>query len=352
MLLACAGAYLLMISRNQSSEVSTTNNATSGLGRAVSVDGSKSPTGSKPEPPATQSLSGENNYIGHDSKVTDVIFVSGTNHIASVSDDGVLCLFDLATPHKPAAKLKISEHAATSLIHNARDHTLTIVDYGGSFQIRSAANGELINTHLIGGAGLTCVARIPGGQTVIASDWDGRVREFDLSTSPIKTKTLTTRPQVIYDVEVAADGSLFAWGGRDSFVSLWRVKDQVLVDLVGHESGKYVYDIDFSPKGDLLASAGQDNSVVVWDVATGKSVFSYHYIVPQAVRFLPDGNRLAVGGRGGNLLILDLKQQRRVAEMSVGKHVECIAVSADGNLIAAGANDGVLKVWSLSLLPE
>jgi len=351
-LLAFAGAYLWMISGKQTSDIPTTNNLMSGLGLELPVDGSKPLAESTPDPPVIQTLSDENTYIGHDAKVTDLIFVTGTNRIASVSDDGVLCLFDLATPNQPDAKIKISELAATSLVHDPSDHTLTIVDYDGNFQIRSADNGELINTEIIGGAGLTSVARIPGERTVIASDWDGKVREFDLSTSPFKSKILAARPQVIYDVAVSADGALFAWSGRDSFVSLWRVKEQVLVDLIGHEDGKYVYDLDFSPNGTLLASAGQDNSVVVWDVVTGKIVFSYDYIVPQAVCFLPDGNRLAIGGRGENLQILDLKQRRRVAEMSVGKHVESIAISADGNLIAAGANDGVLKVWSLSMLPD
>jgi WD40 repeat protein len=65
--------------------------------------------------------------------------------------------------------------------------------------------------------------------------------------------------------------------------------------LTGHGYNQTIYGLDFSPDGTKLASCGLDGHVRLWDLSTGQAqVFDAHYST-HAVRFSPDGRRLAWG---------------------------------------------------------
>lgn len=74
--------------------------------------------------------------------------------------------------------------------------------------------------------------------------------------------------------------------------------------LRGH-TGK-VFDIDWSPQGTRMASVSDDESLILWDVVEQRPIVSWRGDLPiRAVRWSPDGKRLAMVDQGGKGIILD-----------------------------------------------
>src|ERR1700750_378954 len=65
------------------------------------------------------------------------------------------------------------------------------------------------------------------------------------------------------------------------------------IRVLGHGDG--VRDMDFSPDGRRLVTAADDGRVRVWDVGTGEVRRTIKAGGPGAVRFFPDGERIAAG---------------------------------------------------------
>ncbi|TWU42533.1 WD40 repeat domain-containing serine/threonine protein kinase [Novipirellula artificiosorum] len=284
--------------------------------------------------------------IGHQTKVTDVVFLDSENRVASISDDGVLCLFDLNRPSQPLQAIKVAERAATAIAYDLATHTLAIVSEDGLLQIRSAQDGALLQKESLG-IGFTGMAFVPGKDTILTSDWNGEIRRFDLSENPVKNSLIFSRGDPLFDVEVAATGTFMAWAGREPIVSLFDVGQQTAMDLLGHK--QWVYEVAISPDGEFLASAGHEGIVRIWQLPSGKPLTPIEHVVPQTICFFPDSHRLAVGGRDSVVQVWDVRSHQRIQRIAVGNPVNALALSANSKRMATAADEGMLKVWNLSL---
>jgi WD40 repeat protein len=168
----------------------------------------------------------------------------------------------------------------------------------------------------------------------------------------------------------------------------------------------HVQKVTFSPDGTRLAAAlgwPEQNShagLKNWDVSTGKLIYDRKDLNGQySVAYSPDGKRLAISGSEARILnagdgsdfsgpspnrasyysvaispdgrlmaltineLMDFPKSRvviSVLEAETGKELVALkghgyfvyrlALSRDGSLLAAGSNDGVVKIWDLSTL--
>jgi hypothetical protein len=70
----------------------------------------------------------------------------------------------------------------------------------------------------------------------------------------------------------------------------------------------------------------------------------------RALAWSPDGKRLAAGGEGGALVVLDMPGGKQVCKLTPGGTVGAVAFSPDGKFLGvkSGAADGPLSVWDLA----
>ncbi len=148
-------------------------------------------------------------------------------------------------------------------------------------------------------------------------------------------------------LDFSADGKFLASGAADKIARVIDLASgKVVKSFEGHTH--HILGISWSLDGRTLATAGADNVVKVWDAATGdrrKNIEGYDKEVT-SVHFVGAGEQVLTssGDNKVRLVGLDGKEARAFSE--VADFVQSAAVSADGKIVVAGGQDGVLRVWS------
>ena len=161
----------------------------------------------------------------------------------------------------------------------------------------------------------------------------------------------TLHSDTVFGVRFSPDGSKLASAAADKFLKVTRVADgKELKSFEGHTH--HVLAVDWKSDGKQLVSGGGDNVIKVWDFETGEQLKTLPAAGKQvtAVRWVP-GKPSVAGASGDKQVRLwnpDTGQNGQVSRSFNGPsdYVFGVAVSNDGNRIAAGGADSVLFVWN------
>lgn len=172
-----------------------------------------------------------------------------------------------------------------------------------------------------------------------------------------------TGPGPATAVALSADGWTLAAGYRDGSVLVWVVEDAIreapegdatclagATRLLGHDD--LIQGLAFSPDGRWLVTASADRSARLWDLASPVAAPKAYGGGPANVRafgLLPKTGELVTAAADGRLLRWDYRQRQLVAGLDPGVgSLPVLAVSPDGNWLAAGAEGGELLLWRLA----
>ena len=209
----------------------------------------------------------------------------------------------------------------------------------------------------------------------------------------------------VFALAFSSDGSLVASGSMDGMIQLWNVDtgkrvleldcndteaasvNSIVFTLDGNglvsssgriklwdiHSGKLVKGYDeygdycaISPDGSLLASCGSGGHITIVSIESGEiwkelpeQVFwGDFYAEVYALKFSPDGGKIASGFEDGTIHIWDINTEQKV---SILKHsnikqeqnrVLSLDFSPDGKSIISGTEDGSIHIWDLESLTE
>jgi WD40 repeat protein/serine/threonine protein kinase len=240
----------------------------------------------------------------------------------------------------------------------------------------------------------------PDGTRLVSASSDGTVRIWD--ARPLQGETgqeLLTLPGhrgVLRSVAFSPDSRWLASAGDDATVQLWDLKlglagvHNPLIRTLDGCGGKVI----FSPNGQFLASGGKFRSDVgrtkVWATTTWKEFFALSKADP-AVAFSPDGEyfatcdssidftikirdamtgeeirslrghtwaifdlafdpntkvpRLASASADTTVRIWDVMTGKEIVDLRHANGVRCVAFSPNGQFLATGGFDRIVKVW-------
>ena len=176
---------------------------------------------------------------------------------------------------------------------------------------------------------------------------DGEIKLFD-AAGKLTTTFKNAHSDTVYAVAFSPDGKLLASGAADKFVKVFEVPAGKLVkSFEGHTH--HVMGVGWTPDGKKLASCGADNFVKVWDYEKGeklrdmtghsKQVTALAFVgkTPQFLTCSGDNSvRMWNADNGGNI-----RQYPGATD-----YVYAVGASPDGAVVAAGGEEGVVRIYN------
>ncbi|MBI3851644.1 MAG: hypothetical protein HY298_15410 [Verrucomicrobia bacterium] len=174
-------------------------------------------------------------------------------------------------------------------------------------------------------------------------------------------KTSADSEKPIRMITFSPDNLLLATAGDDQAVHTWNAETGAAIETFKGHKGP-VFAVAFAGNA-TLASGAADRSAAIWDLNAGwtleRTIGTGDASSPisdrvNAVRFSPDGKRLATGGgeptRGGDIKIWQVADGKLMQSFT-NVHSDAVFsldFSADGKYLASGAADKFAKVLDLS----
>lgn len=189
------------------------------------------------------------------------------------------------------------------------------------------------------------------GRVLASAGADGRIRLWDGQTVTEKGEPMAGHEGVVWGLAFSFDGSRLVSGGTDGVI-LWDIDSRGLI--ARSEEGE-VLALDWSSDGHAVATAN-GNRVVVRDAGslTQLTRLEGHEGRVRSVAYHPEiSSMLASGSEDGDVIIWDTGTgQPRAVLAAGGGAITAISFSPDGELLAAGGDDGWVRVWMVAGRPE
>jgi WD40 repeat protein/serine/threonine protein kinase len=219
--------------------------------------------------------------------------------------------------------------------------------YGGDIVVWDTGSGARKSTTRASGY-VSSVKFSPDG-SILASGWGTWLQPAGLTLwrfpSMERARTLPAHRGGITSVAFSPSGRLLAAASYDRTVSLWDTNSgEFLQSFIGHNN--FVTSVAFSADSQTLASGSWDGTVKLWGTQRGQAASRRVAMGGFSVAFFPDG-RAAVASKG--IKVFDRTTgETKILEAMYGDTT--VAISADGSLMAAADQQGVLNVWDAATL--
>ncbi|MBW4718406.1 serine/threonine-protein kinase [Saccharothrix obliqua] len=303
------------------------------------------------------------NLAAHTDNVSSMAFDATGATLATASVDRTVRLWDTSS-WAERLTLNTSEGGLSSVVFSPTGTTVIASGIGTSVYAWDPANGSLVARLATRSVTTYSVAVSGDGHTLVGADSAGEITTWSL----LRT-ALGDRSSAVVGVEFQPNGDLLAAVDGAGALTLWDTAKGDLVRRINAHKGP-AHDVAFNPDGTQLVTVGEDGVVVLWQSdGTELHRFTRPGTVFAAVRFSPDGRKIAVGGRApatssedrDEVLLLDAANlaespQRRPtrdnprnsqADETGANHPNGIAFSPDGRTLAVTLSAGKVGLWNL-----
>lgn len=286
---------------------------------------------------------GERRVLGRHNARVGVVAVSRDGHWAATgSDDRTVRLWNLVdgtwrvlAGHTAPVRAVAFSPTAQLIASAGIDSTVRV------WQIESGSV-SLLRGH---GAAVQQLVFSSDGRWLASAAEDKTTRVWDVA--PLAAvRELVGPPLRTIALAHSPDGRFLATASQDRTVRAWALPSGAPLAVHSEPSSPTV--VAFSPDGARMAAA-TETAVVIWDAQSGAEQLRIALapaVAAWALRFSPDGRRLAVARGDGAVRVFDGASEQRFAGAKGA--VRAIAFSRDGASIAAGGDDHTLRLWDLA----
>ncbi len=188
---------------------------------------------------------------------------------------------------------------------------------------------------------------------VTSDETDHSLRVWDVAAGKVMT-TMSGHKNVVCAIDVSLDGKRAASGGNEGIVRLWDTESGK--ELKRFDTPFPIYAVRFSPDGQRLAWQSGANEIALCDLTEEGSIrrcscprADQNHI--RALSFTPDGNGLLACGNGSTWLMMWDTRSCRPVDSIITSPTLHIAVAPDGRHAVTTHDDGIARVWQLPTLP-
>jgi hypothetical protein len=185
---------------------------------------------------------------------------------------------------------------------------------------------------------------VAGGEPTV----EGEVKVYTVGDWKQIMDVKNGHSDTVYGLCFSPDAKLLATASADKFIKVWEVPSAKFVkSFEGHTH--HVLDVGWSSDGKLLASAGGDNTVKVWDFEKGEQARTIQAHTKQVTRLMFVGKKTEFLTSGGDNQVKMFNATSGGNVRSFGgatDFVYAIGVNPEGTIVAAGGQEGVVRVYN------
>ena len=306
-----------------------------------------------PAPPIVQRL------VGHTNGAVSLAFSPDGKYLASGSGDHLVKLWDVRTGREIWSVEAHGWYGVTVVEFSPDGSLLASGGMLGRIKLWDSATGKQLREFPKYMSQVTSIAFMPDGKAIATNAYgdyalansEGSIVVLDIDTGELRSVFQSSDGRLV-SVVCSPDGEFLAASGYGCITFFDASSGQELISLPGR-SRQSANRLWFSPNGQFLVGRMALGSLLIWDATTWHPPYS-HRGVFRDVAFTPDG-RSFVTGRGQDdpaewLVFWDLATGRRICDIDCEKKVASVALSPDGNLLASGCFGGEILIWDVSQL--
>jgi WD40 repeat protein len=295
---------------------------------------------------------------GGSTSIRSLQFSPDGRHLAAASASGTIQVWDVS---RRLLLLSLNRHSgrAESLAYAPDGRRFASIG-GGQVLLWNSSNGQVLAEFMGSGTLQGSLAFSPSGKTLVASGWGHTVREWDVDQASA-LQTLSGLRNRTEQASFSPDGNTFLTASRGGGLSFW---ETATGRLAGHLPVRSRFAV-VSPNSKLMAVGITDGGVLLYSFPPGKEPIqelntNFHRVI--AASFSPDSRLLAIRGDhpiaqvwdiGSRQLAANLLHDERVRSVVFvdgGQEfdvvVTCLSFSPDGETLATGSQDGLLRLWT------
>ena len=177
---------------------------------------------------------------------------------------------------------------------------------------------------------------------------DGEIKVFESGTWKQVTNVKNGHSDTVYGVSFNPDSTKLATCSADKFIKVFEIPNGKFVkSFEGHTH--HVLDVGWRGDGKFLASAGADNTVKVWDYEKGEQVRTIPAHGKQVTRLLFIGKTPQFVTCSGDAQVRFWNADNGGNVRNFGGNADfvyAVGVSPDGSILAAGGEEGVVRIYN------